>query len=440
MIVDVESRVIDPVPPEARALGFRDFVVLWGDLSVGLLVLLAGSLLVPALGLGQALTAIVVGSVVGAVLLALAGVPSSASGVPMMVALRGPLGVRGSWLPSVLNVVQLLGWTVFELVIMAHAANVATRSLVGRDVYASWLFVFAVVVTALGVWGPAAVVRKFLAKFALWLMLATTAYLTWLLFIRHDVGALWSRPGAGGSPSFWQAVDLVIAMPISWMPLIGDYSRLARRPAASAAGTALGYAIGNVWFYALGALIMLTARVSPEPKSFVEAVMLLAGPLALLVLLVDETDEAWADLYSCAVSVQNVAPAAHQRTVIVALGALAFLIALAVDVTRYESFLLLVGSVFVPLFGVLIADFFVLGRRYEPRALIGHPGHGVRWAAMAAWAVGVVAYYWVGGALTGFGLSGAPSVGASLPSFVVAAGVHLALAAVAAPRPGSVRV
>ena len=101
---------IEPVPPELRRLGLLDQAVLWGNLGVSLLVLVAGALLVPALGLWPALAATVVGAVVGNALLGLAAVPAAATGVPAMVLYRAPLGVRGSLLPTACNVVQnLLG-------------------------------------------------------------------------------------------------------------------------------------------------------------------------------------------------------------------------------------------------------------------------------------------------------------------------------------------
>jgi putative hydroxymethylpyrimidine transporter CytX len=427
MTLAAAPRSIEPVAPAARTLGFWNFAVLWGDLGVGLLVLFAGSLLVPGLGLPQALAAIVVGSLIGVALLALAGVPSSLAGVPTMVVLRGLLGLRGSYLPTALNVVQLLGWTIFELVIMGYAANAASKQLLGWDAYWFWLAAFALIVIGLGVWGPLGVVRRFLGRFAVWLMLATTIYLTWVLFARYDLAALWQRPGKGGFPGFWGGVDLVIAMPISWMPLVGDYSRLARRVAPAAWGTALGYLVANLWFYALGALVLLAANVAQEPRGFVEAIMGLAGPLALLVLLVDETDEAWADLYSCAVSIQNVRPAASQVALIWGLGVLSFLVALVLDITRYEHFLLLIGSVFVPLFGVLGADVYLLRRRYAVADLFDRPV-AVRWSAIVAWVIGVVSYHGIAGNLGWLGLAGAPWLGASLPSLAVALVAHLILA------------
>jgi putative hydroxymethylpyrimidine transporter CytX len=428
----VASQGIEPVAGEGRQLGFWGYAVLWGDLGVGLLVLLAGSFLVPALSLGQALAAILVGSVVGVTLLALTGLVGSQTGLPTMVCLRGALGRRGSYVATVLNVVQLLGWTVFELVIMGHAANAVVRRLTGLDTAWLWILAFGAAVVALGLWGPVAVVREWLTKFALGAVLATTAWLSWRVASGANLAALWAAPGAGGL-SFWAAVDIVIAMPISWMPLVCDYSRFARRPAPAFWGTAAGYLAANVWFYGLGALLVLAAGASQEPKAFVEAIALLAGPLILLVLLADETDEAWADLYSCAVSIQNASPGTPVRALLWGLGGLSVLLALLFDVTRYETFLLLIGSVFVPLFGVLATDYFVLRRgRYTAAALVEASGTegvapGVSPRGVGAWALGVVTYLWLAGHLAPLGAPPAPGIGASLPSLAVAALAHLAL-------------
>jgi NCS1 family nucleobase:cation symporter-1 len=349
-----------------------------------------------------------------------------------MVCLRPALGRGGSYVATGVNVVQLLGWTVFELVIMGHAANAVVRGLTGFDAAWLWALVFGGAVIALGLWGPVAVVREWLTKFALAAVAVTTAWLAWRVAAVADLGALWSAPAAGGL-SFWAAVDIVIAMPISWLPLVSDYSRFARRPAPAFWGTTVGYLVANVCFYTLGALILLAMRTSYDPKAFVEAIALLAGPVILLVLLADETDEAWADLYSCAVSVQNALPGAAIGSLVAWLGAVSVVLALIFDVTRYETFLLLIGAVFVPLFGVLAADYFVVRRgRYDPSALVGAGAAGgvvpgVRWQGAVAWGLGVVAYLWIAGRLAPLGLAGLPDVGASLPSLGLAAATYLAV-------------
>ncbi|HKP09897.1 MAG TPA: cytosine permease, partial [Gaiella sp.] len=110
---------IDPVPERLRVLGGLDLGLLWGNLGVSLLVVVAGAVLVPALSLPSALVAIGVGCLVGNLMLAVAGGIGAQARVPAMVLMRAPLGERGSYLPTAINVVQCLGWTVFELLVIA---------------------------------------------------------------------------------------------------------------------------------------------------------------------------------------------------------------------------------------------------------------------------------------------------------------------------------
>jgi nucleobase:cation symporter-1, NCS1 family len=395
---------VRPTGPEVRRLSGLDFAVLWGDLGIGLLVLVTGALLVPALGLPRAIVAILVGSAIGCVPLALVGRAGAREGVPGMVLLRPALGTRGSYVPTLLNIVQLIGWTAFELWAMAL---VATR-VTGSGGFALWLAVVAAVCLLLSLGGPVVVVRRWMARFGVWVVGAVAAYLTLRLVLTADLGALWSRPGTGGFPTFWPAVDLVIAMPISWIPLVADYNRFARRGVSSARGTFAGYFLANVWFYALGALLILTARApGPSVAGMADGIVALAGGTVLLVvLLVGETDEAFADIYSAAVSAQNLAPGLRQRAGVVLVTALgvggaAWLSGLPDQgVLTYELFLFLIGSIFVPLFGVFLADYHVLHRGgYRGQALFDHRGPyryagGFHPAAVGAWLLGFAAYHW----------------------------------------------
>ncbi len=384
---------IRPVPAEHRRLSGVDLAVLWGDLSVGLLVMVTGALLVPALGLPRALLAIIVGGVIGCVALALAGLAGEREGVPSMVLFRPVLGLRGSFLPSALNLVQLVGWTAVEFWAMAEVANVASRRAFGFDAYHLWLAVVAGVCTVLAVGGPILVVRRWLERFGIYLLIGTSLWITARVLSRGDLGAIWHSTGRGGLP-FWLAVDLVVVMPISWLPLAADYTRFARSGARGLAGTFWGYFVGNTWFYALGTLLVLAAGASADVFGIGTSIATVAGgPLLLLALLVGESDNAFADIYSAAVSSQNVVPRASQRGLSVVLGLLAFALALFLSVERYEVFLFLIGSVFVPLFGVFAADYFVKARRrYREEELFA--GTGVRWLALVPWALGFLLYQW----------------------------------------------
>jgi nucleobase:cation symporter-1, NCS1 family len=396
-------------PDEVRRLSERDFAVLWGDLGIGLLVLVTGALLVPALGLPQALLAILVGSAVGCVPLALVGRAGAREGLPGMVLLRPALGTRGSYAPTVLNILQLIGWTAFELWAMALVASRVTGPLFGLDPFYLWLAVGALVCLGLSLGGPVVVVRRWMARFGVWVVAAVAVWLTVRLLTAGDLGALWSRPGAGGFPTFWGGVDLVIAMPVSWIPLVADYNRFARRGVSSARGTYFGYFTANAWFYSLGALLVLSAGApAPSVTGIADGIVAVGGGTLLLVaLLVGETDEAFADIYSAAVSSQNLVPRLNQRVGVVAVSAIgvglaAWLFGLPDEgVLTYEFFLLLIGSIFVPLFGVFLADYEVLRRRrYRGDALFDHRGPyrylgGFNPTAVGAWLLGFVVYHWI---------------------------------------------
>ena len=432
---------IRPAPPELRRLSGLDLGVLWFDLSVGLLVLVTGALLVPALGLGRALLAIVVGTALGCIPLALVARAGQREGVPTMVLLRPVLGARGSYVPSVLNVVQLVGWTAVEFWVMGEVANVASRRLFGFESRPFWIALVAVLCTALAMGGPVVVVRRWLERFGIWVLLGTAVWITFEVLRAGDLGSIWGASGQGGLP-FWLAVDLVIVMPVSWLPLAADYSRFAEPDARAALGTYAGYAAGNAWFYALGALLVLSAGASAEVAGIGTVIVGVAGGgIVLLALLVGESDNAFADIYSAAVSAQNVAPHVPQRALVAVVGLVGFVAALGFSIERYEVFLFLIGSVFVPLAAVLLADYHLRsGGRYGERVLF-EPG-GVRWLAFVPWVAGFIVFHWsvptgpqgwvdaVRGVFDGLGLPFPlfdSRLGASIPSFAVAFGLTLLL-------------
>ena len=429
---------IQPVPREQRRLSALDLAVLWGDLGVGLLVLAAGALLVPALSGAEALAATVIGSVIGCLLLALVGYVAAEAGVPTMVLTRAALGVRGSFLPTILNVVQLIGWTSFEILVMAKFADHIAEHAGLATLYPLWAFLIAAFCTAMALGGPLVVVRQWLEKFGLWAMLVTSAALFVILLTRYDIGALLAAAGGGGL-GFWAAVDIVVSLPVSWFPLVADYNRFARSRGGSFWGTFFGYLLANVAFFGLGILAVLALQTGPDPLDVSGAVaeLLLSGAgfalfalglVALLVILADEADNGFADIYSAAVSTQNVVSRLPQRALVVIAGVFGLAIALIVQSSSYETFLLLIGAVFVPLLGVVAADYFIVRRgRYEPDELFAAGGRywygsGVNVAAIAVWAIGFLLYEWISGGLAGFGLAWSAdlAIGATMPSFALA--------------------
>ncbi|RQH09796.1 putative hydroxymethylpyrimidine transporter CytX [Paraburkholderia dinghuensis] len=413
-----------PVPDARRQFRTGDAFALWFSLGIGLLVAQAGALLVPGLSLPAALTAIGIGSVIGVVLLALAGVIGTDTGLAAMSSLRPTLGVRGASVPAVINMVQLVGWGSFEIIVMRDSADALAKQAFGLSVPIVWTLLFGLFATLLAVSGPLSFVRRFLRTYGIWLLLAGAAWLTWNLLVQKDLGALMRRPGTGDMP-FGSAIDLVVAMPLSWLPLIADYTRFGRRAGETFQGTLFGYGIANMWFYALGAVYGLAA--GGGDALLTTALAQAGGGFALLLVLIDEIDNAFADIHSAAVSTGTFWTRASVPTLSAGFGALCTLIGVVVPMARYENFLLLIGSVFAPLFGVVLADHFIVRRRrIEPQALAdlnGVYGYLGGWhvGAFVAWAIGFGAYQALNQWL--------PNLGATLPSLVIGGLCYLLLAA-----------
>ncbi len=389
---------IRPVPDDLRRFGGLDLAILWGDLSIGLLVLFSGTLLVPALGLPTALLAILVGSIVGSLPLALVGLAGARERVPGMVLFRPLLGLRGSYLPSAMNLIQLVGWSAFEFWAMARVADSISSDLFGIDAYGLWLVLVAAGCTALAWSGPVFVVRRWLERFGAWIIAAVAAWISFRVLTVGDLAALWHRPGSGGLP-FWLAVDLVIAMPISWLPLVADFTRFAKSERRAAAATFWSYAAGNAWFYALGAMLVLAAGSGSDVLDLGTTIAASAGgAVVLLALLAGESDQAMANVYSSAVSIQNVFPGASPRRLIVAVGAIGLAVAAMLKGSAaytFETFLFLIGAIFVPLFGVFLADWLVLRRgRIGEAALFENARSGFNPRALIPWAAGFALYQW----------------------------------------------
>jgi len=421
---------VEPVPQGLRVLRTFDLFVLWSSLGIGLLVLAAGTLLIGVGGFGFGLTlsesAIValLGSVVGSLMLAAAAHHGSRAGVPTMVSLRPILGRRGSYIPTALNVFQLLGWATFELLVMGIAAAALTGNVFGPSTTLLFVPLFGAVVAALALGGPLAVIRAWLEKFAIWLVYASTAAIgIALIFKSPDVGLRYAPQYFTGTTSLLLALDLVIAMPISWWPLISDYNRFARSSKDSWVGTTAGYTIANTVFYMLGAGLMALGIASGEPNFLAVIGLLGLGAFPLLIILVDETDNAFANVYSTAVSIQNLAPKRRQLSFIVAatliaMGGAAFLWSRGEGIGgSYEGFLFLIGGLFVPLLGVVIADSFVVRRGTYAAEEFFEGARPWRWSAFASWIPGAALYF----VIVIFALP----VGATLPSFALAAGLQI---------------
>jgi len=383
------SQIRNPVAPERgtpeapltltteppRPLRFTDQLAMWGNLGISLFGPLTGALIATTVGsVGLAMAAIVVGCGLGAILLGASAMFGATTGAPAMVALRGLVGRRGSVIPTLLNIAQNIGWATMEIIVISTAAVAVLGD--------AWRWPFVIVAgaaaTAMAV-RPLGSVRL-LRKVMVWLVLAASVFL-FVQVLMQPRQAIPQESVLG----FWPAVDLAVAGVISFAPLAADYSRHSRSRPAAFWGASLGYGLAAIAYYALGVFAVANLGGGDVITALVT---LPAGAIAIAILLVDEVDEAFANIYSTTMSVQNLLPRLDRRIVAVTIGVVATLLAGLLNFGQYQSFLFLIGSVFVPLFAVAAVDFFaVSGQRWDvsDRAR-------VRVAPVIAWACGFVAY------------------------------------------------
>lgn len=407
-----------PVPLDQRHFDGRNLFILWFSLGVGLMVLQLGALLAPGLGMSGAMGAILLGTAVGVLLLGSVAVIGTDTGLSSMSALKLTLGSKGAALPAVLNLVQLIGWGSFEIIVMRDAASLLAGKAFGDTSFWTspvlWTVLFGFLATLLAITGPLTFVRRILRRWGIWLLLGACAWLTWNLFQTVDMAALWATKGDGSMP-FALGFDIAIAMPLSWLPLIADYSRYGRSARRVFGGTVLGFFCGNVWLMSLGVAYTLAFATGEDANTLLLALAGAGLGIPLLLILLDESENAFADIHSAAVSTGTIIRFKVEHLAL-AIGLLCTTIAWLAPLAEYQNFLLLIGSVFAPLFGVVLVDHFIVRGRDASRA----PRATFRPWSLVAWAIGVIVFHSL--------VALAPQIGASLPALVVAGACHWVLA------------
>lgn len=419
--------------PAPKVLSFWDQSAFWANLGVSLLAFsgavtvlapdAAGTPQLPILG---GIVAMITGTVIGGVMLGLAAVPGARAGVPAMMLLRGLFGTRLSYVPTMLNVFQMIGWGTFELIVIADAAE----QLFGGGPHWAYVVVAGVLTTVLTIWplGSVRVLRRYVTA----AVVLALAYF-YVQLARQPLPDL----GHGSWSHFWVGADAALAVSISWVPMAADYTRHSKSERAAFGAATVAYGLTQIVAYVLG-LLALALVAGDSGKVFGPFQHVALGTVFFAVFVLREADQSFANVYSTAISIQNLAPRVDRRLLTVVLGGLIMVLALALDMNNYSGFLTLIGSVFVPMLGVLAVDFFCFGGRRGWDVSGRAPA---RWSMIAAWVAGIATYQLINPGNVGWwsrlwtnaqdalGFTPSSWMSASLLSFAVAALVTAAVGA-----------
>ncbi|WP_024614509.1 putative hydroxymethylpyrimidine transporter CytX [Clostridium sp. Ade.TY] len=359
-----------------KKLGFFTLAFLWFGAAISIAEILTGGLLAP-IGFLKGLEVIIVGHLIGTTILVLGGFIGFKEGVPSITSTRISFGKYGTYLFSILNVLQLIGWTAVMIRAAATSVQLITKSIWGFDN----LFLCIILIGILtGVWiwfGRDGM--KNLNIIAVSLLFILTLVLGFIIF----KDGLVFKKSFDGAISIGQALELNIVMPLSWLPLIADYTRFAKNGKSAVFGSFIGYFLGSSWMFVIGLGASIVSN-SSDPSYIMLAANL--GIMALGIVVLSTVTTTFLDVYSAGISFLNIMPKLNERKIGIIMTIIGTIVALIVQMENYENFLYAIGSVFAPLFAILISDYFVLKKRLRKDVLINIE-------SIIVWVIGIIIYY-----------------------------------------------
>jgi len=362
---------------EKTSLSGFGLFALWFGAAVSMAEIFTGGLLAP-LGFTQGLKAILLGHLIGGVILILGGYIGVHSKLPAIMSTRISFGRYGSYLFSFLNVLQLIGWTAVMIISGGRAANELGITLFGFDSIHTWAIAIGLLI-GLWIWLGNVGFQK-LNVIAVILLFSLTLVLCGVVFQEGSI--LHVMPT--DEMSFGSALELSIIMPLSWLPLISDYTRFAKSKKGGLIGSFMGYFIGSSLMYALGLAIALYAQ---DASVGTMMMALHLGFAALGIVLLSTITTTFLDAYSAGVTFTNIFPYMSERKIAFVMAAIGLMVALFTPIEQYENFLYAIGSVFGPLFAIVLSDYFIFKKEQIEPSLALHVG------SLIVWMVGVTLYY-----------------------------------------------
>ncbi len=324
--------------------------ILWFGAAVSIAEILTGAMLVP-LGLAKGFAAILTGHIIGAVILYLAGTIGAQSKLSAIESTRISFGKYGSFLFAALNIIQLLGWTAVMILNGAQALNAVSGSLFHFTNETLWCIIITLLIALWILLGIKSFAKVNLvavsALFVLTVILGITVF--------SKSGA--NLPSFTESMSFGTAVELNVAMSISWLPLIADYTRNLKKERTGTICSILGYFLGSSFMFLIGLGASLYAGTSDIASILLASGL---GLAAFLIVLFSTVTTTFLDAYSAGVSSANFSKKINEKAAALIVCGLGAVLAIFVPMSQYENFLYLIGSVFAPLFAILLTEYFIL--------------------------------------------------------------------------------
>ncbi len=322
--------------------------LIWFGAGVSIAEILTGTYYA-TLGFSKGLAAILLGHLIGAVMMFSAGMIGAKEKKSAMETVKLSFGEKGSLLFAILNVLQLVGWTA----IMIYDGALAADGIFHTGLWV-WCLVIGVLICVWVLIGLTNLGKvNTIAMGALFLL---TLVLCKVVFSQNG--------GASGliddSLSFGAAVELGVAMPLSWLPLISDYTREAEKPFAATLTSVVVYSIVSIFMYVIGMGAAIHTGGGDIASIMVKAGF---GVVALLIIVFSTVTTTFLDAYSAGVSSVSISSKLNEKWAAIVVTVIGTVASIVYPMDNIMDFLYFIGSVFAPMIAIQIADYFILKRR-----------------------------------------------------------------------------
>lgn len=345
--------------------------LIWFGAAVSIAEIVTGTYFAP-LGFKRGLLAILLGHFIGCFLLYLAGLIGGKMRKSAMETTKMSFGSKGALLFTGLNIFQLIGWTAIMIYDGALAANHVFD--LGNWIWCLLIGFLIILWIFMGIQNIARV--NMVAMTGLFVL---TLILSFLIFNNNHM-----LEASTGALSFGAAVELSIAMPLSWLPLISDYTREAQKPAKATLASAVTYGIVSSWMYIMGMGAALFTAESDIAQIMVKAGL---GAAGLMIIVFSTVTTTFLDAYSAGISSKTLSNKINGKSFAIIVTVMGILGAIFLPLHDMTDFLYFIGSVFAPMVAILIADFFILKKNKEKDAY--------NLQNLLIWLWGFVIYRWL---------------------------------------------
>ena len=363
-----------------------DLFLIFAGANIVATTLVTGASLAGRFDRGTALGLIVLGSVVGAALVAALVPVGSRLAVPSIIAARAALGRQGAAFLALALYVTNFAWIALNNVI---AASVCAEALPGGPTTRTWAVALGILATVVVAAGPRAV--SWADRLAVPLMLAVGALMTWACF---QAPVIIEPPQALGWAQSFGGLDLVIAYQVSWLLMFADYSRFTANASKARTAVFLSLALTSTWYMSLGFLAARAAGAT-DPGAMMRGLGI-TGAGALLLALATVTTN-FVNIYMSALAWKSLFPTANDALSVGAIGLIGAALSLLdrAWLDRYADFMTVIGALLIPISGILFARFFLLQREVRVEDLYAESGSGAAFdrAALVAWVLGAAVYF-----------------------------------------------